>query len=230
MILVLRKIENRKAAGLDEISPEVWKTWEFNEILLRYCSTVYNQNIIDRWTKGCILPFPKKGDLGITKNYRGINLKSIAAKIYNALLHNSIEPINEKIIWKYQNGFQRNRSTTSQISTIHRIFEGVCAKNLQVILLFVNFSKAFNSIHRGKMEQILLAYDLPKENITAIMMWYKNTKVKVRSPDGDPDYFNIIAGMLQGDTLAPYLFLSEKRFQAGKGKRQKIPRTNYYGR
>ena len=30
-------------------------------------------------------------------------------------------------------------------------------KNLQSTLLFVDFTKAFDSIHRGKMEQILLA-------------------------------------------------------------------------
>ena len=30
---VLRKIKNRKAAGLDEILPEVWKTWQFDNIL-----------------------------------------------------------------------------------------------------------------------------------------------------------------------------------------------------
>ena len=42
--------------------------------------------------KGCILPFPKKGDLGLAKNYRGITLTSIAAKIYNALQQNRIEP------------------------------------------------------------------------------------------------------------------------------------------
>ena len=60
---VLRKIKNRKAAGLDEIPPEVWKTREFYDILLRLCNAVYNQNLIDRWMKGCIFLFPKKGDL-----------------------------------------------------------------------------------------------------------------------------------------------------------------------
>ena len=35
----------------------------------------------------------------------------------------------------------------------------------------------------------------------------KNPKIKVRSPDGDTDNFNIVAGVLQGDTLAPYLFI-----------------------
>ena len=38
---------NRKAAGLDEIPPEIWKTREFDGILLRHCNTVYNQNTID---------------------------------------------------------------------------------------------------------------------------------------------------------------------------------------
>ena len=57
------------------------------------------------------------------------------------------------------------------------------------------------------MEQILLAYGLPEETITAIVMLYRNTKVKVCSLDGDTDYFDIVAGVLQGDTLAPYLFI-----------------------
>ena len=57
------------------------------------------------------------------------------------------------------------------------------------------------------MEQILQAYGLPKETVAAIMILYRNTKVKVRSPDGDTEYFDIVAGVLQGDTLAPYLFI-----------------------
>ena len=96
---------------------------------------------------------------------------------------------------------------TSQILTICRILEGVRAKNLQATLLYVDFTKAFDSIHRGKMEQILLAYGLPEETVAAIMILYRNTKVKVRSPDGDTDYFDIVAGVLQEDTLAPYLFI-----------------------
>ena len=94
------KIKNGKAAGLDEIPPEVWKTRQFDDILLRHCNAVYNQNPIDRWMKGCILPFPKKGDLGLAKNYRGITLTSIAAKIYNALLRNRIEPKIDNILRK----------------------------------------------------------------------------------------------------------------------------------
>ena len=140
------------------INPEVWKTRQFDDVLLRHCNAVYNQNLTDRWMKGCILPFPKKGDFGLAKNYWGITLTSIAAKIYNPLLRNRIELKIDNILRKNQNGFRRNRSMTSQILTIRRIFGGVRTKNLQATLLFVNFTEAFDSIHRGKMEQILLAY------------------------------------------------------------------------
>ena len=57
------------------------------------------------------------------------------------------------------------------------------------------------------MEQILLVYSIPKETIAAITILYRNTKMKVRSLDGDTEYFDIVAGVLQGDTLAPYLFI-----------------------
>ena len=39
------------------------------------------------------------------------------------------------------------------------------------------------------------------------MMLFKNTKVKVPLPDGDTNFFDIVTGVLQGDTLAPYLFI-----------------------
>ena len=56
------------------------------------------------------------------------------------------------------------------ILTVDRILEGICAKNLQATILFFDFVKTFDSIHRGKMEQILLANGLPKETVAAIMM------------------------------------------------------------
>ena len=80
-------------------------------------------------------------------------------------------------------------------------------KTLRQQYSFVDFCKAFDTIHSGKMEQILLTYSLPKDTIAAIMMLCKNTKVKVCSPDGDTDYFNIVACVLQGNALAPYLFV-----------------------
>jgi len=77
----LRNTKNNKASGLDNIPAEVWKLENFNDILLSLCNAAYRGNPIDKWREGCILPFPKKGDLGTPSNYRGITLTSIAAKI-----------------------------------------------------------------------------------------------------------------------------------------------------
>ena len=75
------------------------------------------------------------------------------------------------------------------------------------ILLLVVFLEVFNSIHRGKMEQIIRVYDLPKNRVMAILMLYKNTKAMVCSSDGDIDFLDIVAGVLQGVTLASYMFI-----------------------
>ena len=100
----------------------------------------------------------------------------------------------------------------SQIWTIHRIFEGVWAKNIPATLLFDDFTKAFDSIHRGKMEQILLAYGLPKETIAAITFLYLNTKVKVRSPDGDRILWHCSRSTTRGHASPiPLYYLSRLR-------------------
>ena len=120
---------------------------------------------------------PRKVASELSKNYRGITHISIVAKIYNALQLNRIEPEIEKILRK-NHSFRRNWPTISQILKIRRFFY-VRVKSLEATLLFVDSSKVFKSIHRGKMEQILLTYGLSRETIEATMMLYKNTKVKV---------------------------------------------------
>ena len=57
------------------------------------------------------------------------------------------------------------------------------------------------------MEQIPLTSGLPQKSVAAIMMSYKNTKVKVCSSDRNTDYFDIVAGVLQGDIFASYLVI-----------------------
>ena len=66
---------------------------------------------------------------------------------------------------------------------------------LWLFLLGDNWS--FKSLNLGQ----------PKETVAVITIIYRNTKVKVRSQNGDTEYFDNVAGVLQGDTLAPYLFI-----------------------
>ena len=81
------------------------------------------------------------------------------------------------------------------------------ANNLPAIVTYIDFKKAFDTIHRGKMLKILQAYGIPRIIVDAIGSMYQNTKAKVTSPDGDTKLFDLLAGVLQGDTLAPYLFI-----------------------
>ena len=57
------------------------------------------------------------------------------------------------------------------------------------------------------MFSILKAYGIPPHILGAIKATYNSLRAKVVSPDGDTDYFNISAGVMQGDTLAPFLFV-----------------------
>ena len=57
------------------------------------------------------------------------------------------------------------------------------------------------------MRDILLAYGIPKEVVNEIMILYINTRAMVRSPDGDTPFFKVTTGVLQGDTIAPFLFI-----------------------
>ena len=79
--IVIKNVRNNKASGVDNIPAEVRKAGICNGQLLYICNRVYNQQPVDTWRQSCIIPLPKKGDLRVATNYRGISLIPIAAKI-----------------------------------------------------------------------------------------------------------------------------------------------------
>ena len=81
------------------------------------------------------------------------------------------------------------------------------AKNLPLAVVFIDYSKAFDSIHRERMFEILEAYGIPGIIIDAIKAIYTDSTALVISSDGVKDPFPILAGVLQGDALAPFLFV-----------------------
>lgn len=205
---VLNSVNSNKALGPDKIPAIIWKDPIFYQLLLDICNYTSQNHISPSiWLKSQIIPIPKKGDLTIPTNYRGISLLPIAAKIYNKLILNRLRPKLEPILRKNQNGFRPGRSTLSQILTLRRIIEEITFCNKTAALIFVDFSKAFDSIHRDQMFEILQLYGIPLPIIDAIKVLYTNTSSSVLTHDGETSSFNITAGILQGDTLAPFLFI-----------------------
>ena len=123
------------------------------------------------------------------------------------MILNRMKPSLERVLRRHQNGFRPGRSTASHILSLRRILEGATAKNLPAVMTFIDFRKAFDSVHRGILMKILRAYGIPDKLVDLIERTYTDTLAKVMTPEGLTEAFRILAGVLQGDTLAPYLFI-----------------------
>ena len=203
-----RQLKGSKAFGPDNIPAIIWKDEKFHTLLLNLCNHTLSTSVAPKvWHKSQIIPLPKKGDLSLVTNYRGISLMAIAAKLYNKMILNRIVPFVEPLLRKNQNGFRRGRSTLSQILCLRRIIEESKLSNRDLALVFVDFSKAFDSVDRSKMFDILKLYGIPDKIITAIKVLYTDTSSTILTSDGETPPFSISSGILQGDTLAPFLFI-----------------------
>ena len=197
-----------KSAGEDGIMPEVLKCVPIDEIVLDIINKSYiNSEQPDQWNISNIVHVPKSGDLTKADNYRGIILTSILAKTYNRMILNRIRPVLDPLLRHNQNGFRQKRTTVGQILAIRRILEGIKDKNLPAIFTFIDFKKVVDSINRGEMAKVNRSYGIPDKHVDAINWSYTNTRAKVCSSDSVSEEFDIKAGVLQGDTLSPYIFI-----------------------
>ena len=202
-----KQLREGKKSGSDNIPPEVLKRCNLDEIFLNFANKLLNDHVKPKqWSEIDMIPLPKTRDLSDTGNYRGISLSSIVAKFVNKMILNRIQPKLDQHLRPNQNGFRPGRSTTAHILALRRLIEGVESHNRKAIILYIDFKKAFDSVHRGKMTKILKAYNIPPRMLSAINLLHENTKARVITPDDETEYFEIKAGVLQGDTLAPYLF------------------------
>jgi hypothetical protein len=107
----------------------------------------------------------------------------------------------------HQAGFRLGRSTVNQIHSLSRILEAVNSKKIPLNVIFVDFKKAFDSINRQMMFAILLHYGIPEKIVTAITKLYDQSRGTVLINGKLSDPFDISTGVLQGDVLAPFLFV-----------------------
>lgn len=75
------------------------------------------------WKKAIIIPLYKKGDKLDCNNYRGISLLNSVYKIFSKILLKRLEPIADRCIGEYQNGFRKGKSTIYQLAIVGQLME-----------------------------------------------------------------------------------------------------------
>ena len=74
-------------------------------------------------------------------------------------------------------------------------------------LVFVDFQKAFDNLHRSSIPVGLSQYNVPNSVISDIIHMYSDTSAYVSTELGPTEWFKTTSGVLQGDTLSPYIFI-----------------------
>ena len=187
-----------ESCGEDGIPAEVLKRCDMDAIILSFCNNaLVNGEKPSQMFLLNTVPIPKSRDLSLSGNYRGISLSSIVAKTYKRLILNRIRPVLDSHLRTNQNGF-RVGTTVGHILALCRLIEGIKSNQLPAIITFIDFRKAFDTIHRGEMLKILRAYGIPEQRVNPIGQMYENTRAKVISPDGETDLFELFCWCSSG--------------------------------
>ena len=119
------------------------------------------------WNEG-ELPEEWKESIIVPSNYRGISLLPTMYKILSNILLSRLTPHAEKITGDYQSGFWHNRSTTDHTFCICQTLEKKWEHNEAVHQLSVDFKKAYDSVRREVLYNILMeswyCYETGKAN------------------------------------------------------------------
>jgi hypothetical protein len=113
--------------------------------------------------------------------------------------------VNE-IIGNHQRGFHHNRSTMTQIFYILQVLEKKWEYNGAVHQLLIDFKKAYDSIKREVLYNILLEFHISKKLVRLIKMCLNETYSKIHIGKLLSNKFPIQNGLKQGDALSPLLF------------------------
>jgi hypothetical protein len=93
----------------------------------------------------------------------GIALLDTTYKVLAYCILDRVRPIADNLLGDYQGGFRPNRSTTDQIFVIRQILQKSWKYNKDVHILFVDFKKAYDSIHRESLVNILKEFRFPSK-------------------------------------------------------------------
>lgn len=205
----IKMLKNNKAPGIDGLPAELIKQGGERMLteLHNLITNIWRRECIpDEWRESIITPVFKKGDRSDCNNYRGISLLSVGYKVLSNILLFRMNPYAEENLGDYQAGFRRNRSTTDQIFTLRQVYEKCWEFGLEVHNIFVDFAKAYDSILRRKIWEILEEMGVPRKLRAVIRACVEGSRARVKAEGDLSEPFEVVSGVKQGDGLSPLIF------------------------
>ena len=203
-------LKNGKAPGIDNLQAEMLKAD------IEYATTKVKE-IIDivwrdekparKWRKGLIAKLPKKGNLKECKNWRGITLLSVVSKVMRRIAIDRIRIGVESKLRREQAGFRPGRGTTDQIFILRNIIEQSIEWQSSLYVNFIDFEKAFDSVHRDSLWLIMRSYGIPCKIIHMMKALYDDFQCAVVDGQDTTEWFKIKTGVKQGCNMSDLLFL-----------------------
>ena len=141
----------------------------------------------------------KKGNKTDFSNYRGISLLLTTYTVLSNILLSRFTPYVEEIIGDHQCGFQWNRSTTDHIFCIYQMLEKKWEYNEAMHQLFIDLKKAYDSVKREVLYNILIEFGISMRLVRLIKMCLRETYSRVQVDKHLSDMFPIRNGLKQGD-------------------------------
>ena len=168
------------------------------------------------WEDGCLPQdlkdariahlYKGKGDSSSCENYRGISLLSIAGKILCKVILNRLNThLLDEIVPESQCAFRRNRGTVDMIFCARQIQKKCKEQSKDLYILFVDLTKAFDTVSRPGLWRILPRNGIPPKMVQIIRCFHDGMKAGLVNGKEEDD-FHISNGINQGCVLAPTLF------------------------
>ena len=154
VIAAIKSLKNGKAPGFDNLNAELFKADPelAAKILLPLFTIIWERKTVpDDWAEGVIVKLPKKGSLKNCNNWRGITLLSIPSKILAKIIITRITDAVDQSLRREQAGFRKGKGCTDQIFALRNIIEQCTEWQRKLYINFVDFEKAFDSIHRDSL-------------------------------------------------------------------------------
>lgn len=145
------QLKNHKSAGSDVITAELLKGGGGATINMLFA--LFRKS----WDEKCVpkKPLHKKGKKSSCDNYRGISLLSVPGKVLAKVICNRLTPFVSSFLVDSQCGFRAERSTVDMVFATRQLVEKALEQNTGICLAFVDIRKAFDSVNREALFEIL---------------------------------------------------------------------------